>query len=838
MAGHDDRSGDTYNTVSNSVVRFLVQARDIEQITIHVERGSPQDDATERLASQVRARWLAEVAVLGVDDEYPLEVRWSTSDLPVAGREPRIAGLASAFHELHQRMVVVGDQGAGKTTLAMLLVLELLAQRKPRNPIPVLLSISSWSEEEHLHTWMARRLGEEHPWLRGQAGELVSERRVFPVLDGLDELPEARRAECLARINRSLSTKEPIVLTCRTAEYEAAVAAVGGELRSAIMLRAEPVSPDAAARYLRESVPHERADEWVPVLRQLFDSRETPLAAALKTPLMIWLLRTVYSRPNTHPGELADPLRFSTAEAVRDHLLDGLIPAVYGADPPAPERRVRRWDAQRADAWLRFLARHLVRQGTDELAWWQLHRAIPRALSVPAVAALVVFVFVPLAEWIAATLADVPASVARPDVNVAMVTGLFVGFCVEILVARLFGFRVGQPSGRTRLPRLRAALAALRKALFSRWGKVGLAFTAVLGLFGTVGNFKERAVSLVGAGVFLLLVLFKVAVAAPAAVDEVTAPDTLLRGDRRATVLTLSVVGGIVWAGDSGLAAYAGVHSLISDVCIGLGALAGTTIAVLVLSAWFRWVLTRVSLAGSGRLPWSLVRFLRDAHKLGLLRQVGGVYQFRHRSVRDRLAGFVTNDSAPVTVVPVPEAPLSVMPRIGAAESAIPDGEYRCPLRGPVFRPRMLMLFWPLALAIIVLLNQSGWYPGAWRSLVVLLALPFLALTPLLVMRRKYSGELVINGEFIEVTNPLHPFRLSWQDIDKVTVGRARTAPGQGSNRYALQVQLRPSAQPPARAIYLRDGHLLVCYVGRVAKVTPQLHQALAQFAGPRWNSG
>jgi hypothetical protein len=46
---------------------------------------------------------------------------------------------------------------------------------------------------------------------------------------------------------------------------------------------------------------------------------------------------------------------------------------------------------------------------------------------------------------------------------------------------------------------------------------------------------------------------------------------------------------------------------------------------------------TARQLARTGGLPWRLTAFLEDAHRLGVLRQAGTVYQFRHARLRDRL---------------------------------------------------------------------------------------------------------------------------------------------------------------------------------------------------------
>ncbi len=42
--------------------------------------------------------------------------------------------------------------------------------------------------------------------------------------------------------------------------------------------------------------------------------------------------------------------------------------------------------------------------------------------------------------------------------------------------------------------------------------------------------------------------------------------------------------------------------------------------------------------AAQRRLPWRIMGFLDDAYRLGLLRVVGPVYQFRHAELQDYLA--------------------------------------------------------------------------------------------------------------------------------------------------------------------------------------------------------
>jgi hypothetical protein len=55
-------------------------------------------------------------------------------------------------------------------------------------------------------------------------------------------------------------------------------------------------------------------------------------------------------------------------------------------------------------------------------------------------------------------------------------------------------------------------------------------------------------------------------------------------------------------------------------------------------SAWGGFVLARSILATQGKLPWRLLAFLDDAHRRGILRQVGAVYQFYHFAIQESTA--------------------------------------------------------------------------------------------------------------------------------------------------------------------------------------------------------
>ena len=117
-----------------------------------------------------------------------------------------------------------------------------------------------------------------------------------------------------------------------------------------------------------------------------------------------------------------------------------------------------------------------------------------------------------------------------------------------------------------------------------------------------------------------------------------------LRTDRRkalirglvATVPFSAAFGGIKSAGGVSYPPIAGLPASTVDLVV--AGLAGGVIWILIFTRWGRWLLARLWLPMTGRLPWALGALLRDGHRRGVLRREGAVYQFRHARLQDRLA--------------------------------------------------------------------------------------------------------------------------------------------------------------------------------------------------------
>lgn len=610
--------------------------------------------AARRLAEVVRRQWQDEADARLVLSPHPLRVRWSSTGRDVSAPAEEIVGplasvgrvlrlrlagdvteVADTFRQLPARqLVVLGAPGAGKSVLALLLTLDLLRDRTEDDAVPVMLSASSWSWGERLDAWLVRRLTEDYPALRddpavGAQGlrRLVESGRILPIIDGLDEIDARLHPAALREVRRFGASTRPFVLTSRSAEFQAAVESTGTPLARAAVVELEAVAYDQASGYLRAGqIDGER--RWAPVVEAMAREPHGPLAQTFGTPLMVYLARTAYADPRRDPGELCDRDNFGTRELIERHLFDTYLPAVY--DHPA-----RVADASRP---LWFVATYLTGAGIRDLAWWDLPSAVRGWRFVAAG-------YGAAAAAVACGLPVFLAAGARAG-SVAMVTGAAVTALLIVSTVERGNRRL------LRLPHVgwqRSIIRAVRYAIV-----IGLPNALFAGvLLAVVGSAHPVETALLIAGLYLGgavgLAAARVRGQRPRSADPSTiTPRSLLRNDRRSTIVTISLVtaaSGLVVA----VAAYpfhaAGETTSYAPVMGAIGFLVGSGNGVVISllanprSSWLSYLAARYYLAVRGHLPWRLMRFLDDAHERGVLRRAGAIYQFRHARLQEYLTG-------------------------------------------------------------------------------------------------------------------------------------------------------------------------------------------------------
>ncbi|MCM2386933.1 NACHT domain-containing protein [Streptomyces albipurpureus] len=588
------------------------------------------DSAAAQLGGWLRTAYDQEERRSRIHEPVPLQLRWGPGDpllvdhwknislgssqLPDLGGE--FDDINDVFHRLpSRRLVVLGAPGAGKSVLALRLARRALG----KGPVPVVLPLASWQPGgQGLWQWAAEQLAERHPRLADSADErtaialaLLESGRVLPVLDGWDEIPTAVQASAFREFSASLRSEARFVLTSRTDAY-ARVVAECGVLSAAAVIELERLTVAQLAEHLpRTSRPTSAAGriatKWDPVLDRLrqggdgggdarsdteSDRAAHRLRTALATPLMVQLARAAYSDTQADPAELLDDTaRFPDHHAIEAHLIDRFLPSVY-----AGALADRRWDPAAAEGWLRFLARHIRAGSTQELEWWRLDLAAPRWAGplgfLPSIVAMTAIAYgIGLG---AARTTAVPAGRVWPTLALLALVALVVGWRsidpAALPAPRRWRARISRPLPLTEPADTSAA---------TPWEVLR----------------QDRTTALL------------------TGVQRPLSPDGWLGALR--TTLILTPIAVLLWLLSAG-ADTPGDRTWAAPALLGLIAWLLYGVA---LSAWGRYTVARIYLAGRGKLPWRLSAFLQDAHRRGVLRQSGGRYRFRHRELLHRLSG-------------------------------------------------------------------------------------------------------------------------------------------------------------------------------------------------------
>ncbi len=197
--------------------------------------------------------------------------------------------ITEVYDEAEGTLLIMGDPGAGKTTILLQLVNDLLfrAQVEPTHPIPVVFSLASWSGNMPLGDWMVNELANRYEVPRRLGQTWLKNGELLPLLDGLDEVEEKERVACARAINqfRQKFMSMPTVVTCRIKDYEALATRLN--LAQAIVL--QPLSLEQIDQYLGSMGPR------LAGLRAALQTDMT-LRELAESPLMLSMMTLAYYR--------------------------------------------------------------------------------------------------------------------------------------------------------------------------------------------------------------------------------------------------------------------------------------------------------------------------------------------------------------------------------------------------------------------------------------------------------------------------------------------------------------------------------------------------------------
>ncbi|WAZ26907.1 NACHT domain-containing protein [Streptomyces cinnabarinus] len=634
-----------------------VAALHIDRVEQHVRLEDPLTLVLNRLRQTVRAHESAECFRLLGEDVARIDLAYTLR--PEANREAKGAALhgrltasGEGIHDVAayyraitpRRLVVTGAPGAGKTVLALDLIVALTGPDSVGQPVPVRLSTAAWDTSVPLDAHLTEHLIVTYRVAKDDAERLVTSRLVLPVLDGLDEMdetlpngeadPRAPRATAvLNALNSYLDGTDlaAVILTCRTRHLDALVENLGAQPRRQLLRAARieivPVDAPDAVSYLRGRTTEPA--RWELLLRALEDAPDGTLARSLSTPWRLCLIATVF-RDTGDPCEL---LRHAKPDELDQFLLARYLPRVVAQHNAAGGHR--RYPPDRVHRWLHQIASYLEHPRPEQVVHPDEHS---RTDIDP-------YRLWPLANW---------SLVAEIDCRVPYYVGLYGLLCLSGLVA-LAGvpsdWVLGGPAivlfflnfglGRSHFS------STTGRLVWAGWAQIdcpreqrrrrGAVAVAVLGgvgggfCFAMDGPLPQSLLTGAAVALFTTLYLLLVSIALQKDPSPAVRPRRLMRGDIRYRLLLGLANGGMI---GSLAAGFSGVKAGVS-----VGLVCGLGMCGLLSGTAVRRYVVFVSIARcGGKLPLRLGAFLDWALDAGLLRLSGSVYQFRHRELQHWLA--------------------------------------------------------------------------------------------------------------------------------------------------------------------------------------------------------
>ena len=154
------------------------------------------------LLQRVRAMWIDGVLVSLLEGRPPLvlpvELFHTLSTNPeTSAEQTTIQGetsvwLKGCYRQARNRLVISGEPGSGKSVAVLQLTRQLLeeAQMLLESPVPIVLDAMSWRQMQSFRTWVLVELDRMYGVRRATGIDLVDNKRLCYIIDGLDQIGE------------------------------------------------------------------------------------------------------------------------------------------------------------------------------------------------------------------------------------------------------------------------------------------------------------------------------------------------------------------------------------------------------------------------------------------------------------------------------------------------------------------------------------------------------------------------------------------------------------------------------------------------------------------------
>jgi hypothetical protein len=317
------------------------------------------------LLKNIQTTWIKGVLEKSVHEaallELGLELREEAVDNPwrmvIEGPDqsretlPRGRKIKDIFDEANRLLLILGEPGSGKTTTLLQLARDLIAEVDSAftQPVPVILHLSTWTNKaQPLDEWLVSELNSKYRLPKKDGQRWLKERRILPLMDGLDEVRAENRASCVEKINQLVTDYglQGLAVCSRFKEYTALNVRLG--FYRAIYI--QPLTPEQIDEYL------ERAGDKLASLSTTLQADEA-LRSMAQSPLILNVMSLAYQ--NASAEDLSNSA-LNTDKSRRKHLFNTYIGRMF-------TRKVgkRPYSDEQTTQWLSWLAWNMQKHNQD-----------------------------------------------------------------------------------------------------------------------------------------------------------------------------------------------------------------------------------------------------------------------------------------------------------------------------------------------------------------------------------------------------------------------------------------------------------------------------------------
>lgn len=177
---------------------------------------SPEREKQLILLDKIEQAWIKGVLEPALLAQSPIPLTWQSTPEAVARPWAQVnpaydplaqsgsASLVEIWRRADRALLISGEAGAGKTVTLLLLAQVLLAaaRQDDRQPLPIILPLSSWAEKPTAFAeWLIDELNLRYQIPRSVGRGWLESNCLALLLDGLDEMPGQTQAQVMRAIN-------------------------------------------------------------------------------------------------------------------------------------------------------------------------------------------------------------------------------------------------------------------------------------------------------------------------------------------------------------------------------------------------------------------------------------------------------------------------------------------------------------------------------------------------------------------------------------------------------------------------------------------------------------